>query len=478
MTVRTELTELDIYTCDPTCAPHTTTPPRSRWRRLLFLSLCIGLSLFTAVTLSNKFRAIHGGTAHPDFGEIYNGARCAIHHQDPYDPAAALQTFRAEGGTFADKDRWAAEVIIAINVNLPTSLFLIAPLALLPFGAATALWTALTMTALVIAGYLIWSVADGSRPVLFGCLIGIMLANCQQMLMVGNVAGIVVSLCVVAAWCFVKNRYIPLAILLFAVSLALKPHDSGFVWLYFLLAGGVMRKRALQTLAITCVFGVAAAIWIAPASPHWFHELQSNHALVSQLGSTSDPSPLGVTSGNPGAILDLQAVLSVFMGDPRSYNLASYMIAGPLIAFWAWIVLRRRITGDNAWLAIAAIAVLSLLPVYHRPYDAKLLLLTIPACAKFWSEGGVRRWLSFGLTLGGILFTSDLFMALLVTLSRRPFLSPLATEKVLAVSLVPPTVLLALGCFYLWAFLGDKAGESAHDKIRPGRERMALSTVG
>jgi len=479
MSGQTEITKLDICACDLSFyARWKMMVHKSRWGRIIVLLLCIGFSLLTAVTLSNRFRSIYGGTTHPDFGEIYNGARCALQHRDPYDPRAALQTFREEGGTFANKDPWAAEVIIAINVNLPTSLLLIAPLAVLPFAAATAIWTALTIAALVVAAYLIWSVGDGSGPVLSGCLIGIMLANCQQMLMVGNVAGIVVSLCVVAAWCFVKNRHIPLAVVLFAVSLALKPHDSGFVWLYFLLAGGVMRKRALQTLAVTCAIGLAAVIWIAPVSPHWFHELQNNHVAVSQLGSTSDPSPSGVTSGNPGAILDLQAFLSVFIGDPHSYNLGSYLIAGPLIAAWAWIVIRRRVSGESAWLALAAIAVLSLLPVYHRPYDAKLFLLTIPACTKLWSAGGARRWLSFGFTLSGILFTSDLFMAFLVTLFRTPVLAPVPTEKVLAVSLIPPTVLLAMGCFYLWAFIGDKSRGLAYHEAGSGGELLALTTAG
>jgi len=29
-----------------------------------------------------------------------------------------------------------------------------------------------------------------------------------------------------------------------------------------------------------------------------------------------------------------------------------------------------------------------MLVTYHRPFDAKLLLLAVPACAMLWAEGG------------------------------------------------------------------------------------------
>ncbi len=46
-------------------------------------------------------------------------------------------------------------------------------------------------------------------------------------------------------------RCVWVGILCLAVSLAIKPHDGGLVWLYFILAGGAFRKRALQSLVVT-----------------------------------------------------------------------------------------------------------------------------------------------------------------------------------------------------------------------------------
>jgi hypothetical protein len=451
--------------------------PRFRWKRIAVLLLCAGLSLCWSYNIR---RPAHDGIGMIDFAEIYYGAQCALHHHDPYDANTVLQDFRAEGGKFP-VDYPAATIspiVVTIDVNLPTTLLLVAPIATLSWGPAKAFWILLTVGLLVLAGCSMWSLGGEVAPALSGCLVGITLANCEQLLTVGNVAGIAVSLCVIATWCFLKERYIVSAICLFAISLALKPHDSGFIWLYFLLAGGVMRKRALQTLAVAGILGLMAVAWIAPSSPHWLQELHRNHIIVSQTGGTSDPSLSGVTSGRVGSIIDLQAALSAFLKDPHSYNLGSYLIVGSLIVAWAFVVLRRRrrLTPVRARLAIAAIAVLSLLPVYHRPYDAKLLMLTIPACAILWAEGGAMRWLSFAFTLAGILLTSDIPMGVLVSCAKALSIStsmPAGTAGI--VSLAPPLVLLAMGCFYLWAYTRSSLNLPMHIQDNGANEPIKVS---
>ena len=117
--------------------------------------------------------------------------------------------------------------------------------------------------------------------------------------------------------------------------------------------------------------------------------------------------------------------------------------------------MKRRFSSEQAPLALAAISVLTLLPVYHRPYDAKLLLLTIPACAMLWAEGGMRRWVALALTSAGILVTSDLPLVLLLICTKNMTASLSTwTGKLTNVLLWPaPLVLLTLGFFYLWAYI-------------------------
>src|ERR1017187_6157574 len=100
----------------------------------------------------------------------------------------------------------------------------------------------------------------------------------------GNAAGIVVSLCAVAVWCFLRERFVPAGVLCLAASLAIKPHDAGLVWLYFLLAGGVHRKRALQALLITAVLSVSALLWVSHVAPNWMQDWSANMASISATG--------------------------------------------------------------------------------------------------------------------------------------------------------------------------------------------------
>src|SRR5579871_6131442 len=169
MAGRIKETKSLIYTCDrpPSVRPEDT----FAWRRIVVIVLCIGFS----VLFSYRFRSLHGGTTTLDLGELYYGARCAIHHQDPYLPSTVLKTFHADGGTFPTDmvGTRVAPIVIGVNVYPPTTLFLIVPFALLPYSAAQTLWTLLTVVLLSLAGYLIWTVADLSGQVLAGWLVAI-----------------------------------------------------------------------------------------------------------------------------------------------------------------------------------------------------------------------------------------------------------------------------------------------------------------
>lgn len=396
-----------------------------------------------------------------DFGEIYYAARCVVHRQDPYNPQAAasllVKELAVQGVKLPDDPAQAAmaRTILSVEINLPTTLFLLAPFAMLPWAVAQNLWTVFLAGTLALGALLVWDLGAKAAPDVWLLLAGFLLANCQGLLLDGNAAGLAVSLCVIATWCFLRNRYALLGAALFAVSLLIKPHDSGFVWLYFLLAGSALRKRALQTLAFAVVLTVCASIWIAPSSPHWPRELHENLALLSARGAT-DPGISGTTNNGAGQIVDLQAVLSILWNNPLFYNLTTYLIVGALILVWILATPVRQASLARSQVAIAAISVLSLLPFYHRSNDAKLLLLAIPACAVLWISKGPRRWIALLLTSASIFFTADMPLAILGELTRNltSFPSNLS-GKLMTILLRRPTplVLLATGCFYLWVYL-------------------------
>ena len=123
-----------------------------------------------------------------------------------------------------------------------------------------AAWMALIAAAFISACFLLWKLGADSAPRLYAGLIVLILVNSGLLLSTGNPAGLVVSLTVITVYCFLQNRFVPAGILCLAIALAMKPHDAGPIWLYFLLVGGVYRKRALLTLVLTAVIAVAAVL--------------------------------------------------------------------------------------------------------------------------------------------------------------------------------------------------------------------------
>ena len=82
--------------------------------------------------------------------------------------------------------------IVTRNVYLPSTLPLILPFAVLPFGPAHMLWMMLTAGSLMFASFLMWDLASQYAPVISGLLIGFLIANSELLMIGGNPAGIAV----------------------------------------------------------------------------------------------------------------------------------------------------------------------------------------------------------------------------------------------------------------------------------------------
>ncbi len=121
------------------------------------------------------------------------------------------------------------------HIYLPTAFSLTVPFAMLPWGPAHILWLTLTAGGLIFASFLAWNLGANYAPVLSGALVGFFLANSVELITLGNPSGIAISLCVVAVWCFLRERFIPAGILCLAFSLAVKPQGAGLGLALFLI---------------------------------------------------------------------------------------------------------------------------------------------------------------------------------------------------------------------------------------------------
>ena len=326
--------------------------------------------------------------------------------------------------------------------------------ALLGWELGHLVWMSLIAACFIVAAYLAWTFGANDAPLMSGSLIGLMLVNGFGQLTSGNSAGIVVSLCVIAVWCFVRERFVYGGVLCLSVGLMLKPHDAGLIWLFFLLAGRTYRKRALQTLLVTVLLYISSIAWASNVAPHWGQELRSNLAISFGPLGQNNPGPSSLSTHTAGMIIDLQTVFSILRDDPHFYDPASYLFCGFLLLAWVLVTLRADLSPSTTWLALAAIAPLSMLATYHRTYDAKIILLSIPACAMLWVEGRITAWLALAVTSAGMILTGDFPLVLLVELTKNLQISGGISERILIAVLTRPVplVLLAMGTFYLWIY--------------------------
>ena len=196
------------------------------------------------------------------------------------------------------------------------------------------------------------------------------------------------------------------------------------------------------------VLGLPAILWVSHVSPHWINELYGNLAATAVPGGITDPGPSSMGGTGGGMIIDLQTIISLFRNDPAFYNPITYVIFGLLLLVWIIVVFRSPRTAPNHYLALAAIAALSMLPVYHRPHDAKLLLLTLPACSVLAGDGGAIGRIAVVLNSAAIVLTSDLPLGMLALMTKDQH----STWKTLLLGRPMPLILLALGAFYLWVY--------------------------
>jgi Glycosyltransferase family 87 len=454
------------------------------WKQFVGMFLLVvsgGISLVWGISLERS-----SPTGIMGFPGIYFGTRCLLEHDDPY-KVNNLEHAYEEAGFTESSESGALRQSVTLYVNLPTTFLFVAPLAWMPLGTAQVLWTTLVVGCFSLASFLMYRLGYQYSPSVSLLLALIVLANCEIIFAGGNTAGLVVSLCVISVWCFLKERYILAGEICLAASLAIKPHDAGLIWLYFLISGPAHRRRAIRSAALTATIAIAAAAWVSYIAPHWASELSSNLRIISAPGGINDPSPTSIGVSSPDMIIDLQTVVSCFTSAPEIYNPISYFICLLLFIIWLLAVRRTEHSFPTALFGLVSASALSMLVTYHRSYDAKMLLLAIPACAMLWTEGKARRWPALGLSAVALFINGDIPMAALTHLTRnlQMFRGGLGQRILFALVARPaPLVLIALAAFYLWvmAHSGPTAGPEVapsnrrSDSSRRDRERAGLNS--
>jgi hypothetical protein len=382
-----------------------------------------------------------------DFKTVYSSSKCLIDQCDPYDSAALLKEYVKGGGDVSPKSELSAFLPFQA-LYPPSSLFWVTPFALLPWSAALAVWSVVSGTLFVTAVFLIADICRQWTSEVPIILLGLFLATSTLLLTTAQPSSVAISLCAIGVWSLVRNRFIGLGVFCFALSLALKPQIGGLIVIYFLLAGGQYWRRSVAILATAAILCLPGILWAAhnPAASNWPQELKANIAGGSTRGSMNDPGP---SSYNSHLVTDLQSVIAVLDDDPPIYNRISWGIVGSMILIWAFVARRSKPSLKKDLLGVAAIACLGLLPIYHRHYDVRLLVVTFPAVGILMAEGGLIRLLAVLPPFAAIACSHPTFIRDHLHLHQES-LGPIKTVLLLRLS---PLALLFSGIFYLVLFV-------------------------
>jgi hypothetical protein len=224
-------------------------------------------------------------------------------------------------------------------------------------------------------------------------------------------------------------------------------------------------------LAAFTALSLPLILWVTHVSPQWLAELRANMASFFATGGIVDPAATGMGGRTMDSLVQLQSFVSIFFSRPDAYNLITWAVCAPLIVAGAVFTVVQGRTAHAIWLSLAVAAPLSMLPTYHLQHDAKLLLLTIPACAMLWSQRNAVGHLSFVCTCAAIVINGDIFSYIRIALTRRILVpQPNFPSELMTAVLTRPAalILLATAAFYLWRYatngvsrLDSKMGNAA-----------------
>lgn len=311
-----------------------------------------------------------------DYVPVYGSARAAVMGVDPY-KLENLKTELAAGGadmaSYADADFWPMHP----SVYPPITYYVLSPVSVLKFSLARNVWFAVLALAFIAGG----AMTVHSSPLACNrfvlCGVSLVVASSGVLLRLGQLSGVAIGLSAAATMLFIGRRRLVAASCVFFAAAALKPQLALPLLAYFLLPRKT-RKFALYTLGAFFVsLGLSCfMLTLIPAAAHWPSELAASLHTSSINGIPTEKFETGIVSP--------QAIFVLLSSNPRVYGMFTAVLVG--IVVLVLVIGLRRLGGSPArdWLAVAAISIVTLLLTYHRTYDMRMVMLTLPALALLW----------------------------------------------------------------------------------------------
>jgi hypothetical protein len=368
-------------------------PLSSTSKTLLVLLVLLAASEFV---LRGPLRLLRAADFN-DFISPYVQSRALIRGLDPYSPEVLVRLWPVTGPhrlQFLAKDL--ADGTLIAKRGIPTAypltcLLLLIPFAVPPWPVAHLVWLALT-TVLTLG--VIWSllslvtraVSDWRSYVFVSFALA--LAPLHTGFAAGSVVIATVALCGIALSREQRDEVL-MGGILFGIGVCLKPQIGLPFLAYYLLR----RRWRLFGIAIGVVLTAAllAMARLAVSGTPWLQNYRTDNKVLLVSGILAD-----FTERNPlrFSLINLQVLFYAIWHRAGAANAVAIGFWAVLFVIWVALLLRNSRQNDDTLLALSALAVLSLLPVYHRFYDAFLLIF--PLCWSLREFPGPRKQFARG----------------------------------------------------------------------------------
>ena len=318
-------------------------------------------------------RLLHG-MGWNDFLSPYIQTRAWAHGQDPYSAQSLINFWPPDNSRPPWVDSEATAGVLEAKRGIPSpypvsSLVVLSPFSLLPWPVALILWMMVSVAAVVLAACALISTCgyemSDFRARLFLAVV-LALAPLHTGIGTANPAILAISLTVGTVWAERKGRTKTAGMLL-AIAVCVKPTVAGALLLYYLL------RRRWKIFVFACAAAaVISAIGIFRLSlvgVPWLGSYQESTRKMFSAGSLDD---FARNDGIRFNMINAQVLFYSLLKSPPVADRLARLLGASLLGVWVWFLYRQRKTAEI--LEISAISVLSLISVYHRYYDAALLI--------------------------------------------------------------------------------------------------------
>ncbi|MFC6645203.1 glycosyltransferase family 87 protein [Granulicella cerasi] len=328
-----------------------------------------------------------------DFMPVYGSTRAAAEAHNPYLTQNAEQALLHSGA----KPEWMAPPFWQEHslVYPPATYYALLPLGWMSYSHATALWFTALAIALVGASILLLLLAP--PPAKSSVAVGVMLvlATSGGLLRLGQISALAIGLAAIGGMLMAVGRARVFGCFCLGLAAIYKPQIGAPILLYFCFPQRT-RKFAAVALLSFVLLEVAAGMALSGE----LHTTAWKADLHDQLQGGS--SLHIVRGGKPDTgLIDAHALTVEVFPTDRSAALAAELITLVGVGLLA-VGLTRAAPQDGTTrdlIGLAAVSVLLLLPVYHRSYDMRMLLLTLPALGVLWRIA--PRWAA-AISLGSV----------------------------------------------------------------------------